>query len=516
MTIKTFFLILPLAIALFTCNPRPEKQLPSKPNILLILADDLGWSDLGCYGGEIATPHLDNLANNGVRFTQFYNTSKCFPSRASLLTGMYAHQVGAGKTWKNPWTNSTTIGEVLQTAGYKTFWSGKHHGVDHPEDLGFDDYYGLFSGACNHFNPGEQRPGEPVPAQKRMRKWVIGDQVFEPYTPESKDFYTTDVFTDAALQWLDDYEKSEEPFFLYLSYTAPHDPLMAWPNDIAKYRGKYKEGYEVIRAARFEKQKSLGLIDQDFALSESTFDDWNSLSPDKQDQEDLKMAVFAAMVDRMDQNIGRVIQKLKDQQKFENTLILFLSDNGSSAEVVEIEGTGEIGTVGQWTSLGRNWANVSNTPFKFYKNFSYEGGINTPAIVHWPKMQQSGHIEKEHAGHFIDVLPTLIDVTGANYPLTTDSRPILPLEGQSLGLQTGKVSLVHDQPLFWEWQDGKAMREGKWKIVLEGSELWELYDLENDPGETNNLADQLPEKVNEMNEKFVIWQTRMKRNSPDS
>ncbi|MBV6646803.1 MAG: arylsulfatase [Cyclobacteriaceae bacterium] len=505
--IRHIFFISLILIGFWGCS-RKAKENP-KPNIILILADDLGWSDLGCYGGEISTPNLDSLGYNGVRLTQFYNTSKCFPSRAALLTGLYAQQVGAGRTWKKPWINSTTIGSLLQKAGYKTFWSGKHHGVDHPEDLGFDDYYGLFAGACNHFNPGEQRPGEPEPAQKRIRKWVVGDQIHEPYTPESKDFYTTDVFTDAAIRWIDQMENDPNPFFLYLSYTAPHDPLMAWPEDIAKYRGKYRQGYKMIRQARFQKQKDLGLIDPDFILSDPTFDAWDGLSPEKQDEEDLKMAVYAAMVDRMDQNIGRVISKLKDHKKFENTLIIFLSDNGSSSEVVEIEGTGEIGTVGRWTSLGRNWANVSNTPLRYYKNYSYEGGIKTPAIIHWSGLENAGYIEKEHFGHFIDVLPTVLQVAGAEYR-SEPTKPILPYEGLALGLEGGGISIPKERDLFWEWQDGMAMRRGDWKIVLENSESWELYDLDKDPGETNNLAKIRPDLVDEMHTAFTSWQKRVK------
>ena len=281
-------LILIIGLCFISCQKK-RKQEPvveelQKPNIILILADDMGWSDLGCYGSEINTPVLDSLAYNGLRFTQFYNTSKCFPSRAALLTGLYAQQVGAGRTWKNPWVNSTTIAASHREAGYMTWMSGKHHGVDVPTDIGFDKYYGLLSGAANQFNPGEQRPGEPEPARKRIRPFYVDGKRYEPYTPDST-YYSTDAFTNAALEWIDTSSKETKPFFLYLSYTAPHDPLMAWPEDIAKYRGKYKVGYEAVRQQRFAKQKELGLIPKDFTLSAPTHVPWESLSEAKKEEE---------------------------------------------------------------------------------------------------------------------------------------------------------------------------------------------------------------------------------------
>ena len=373
---------LTLAAFLSSCHQPSDQEAYQKPNIVLILADDLGWSDIGCYGSEIETPNLDRLAENGIRFTQIYNTSKCFPSRAALLTGLYAQQVGYDQDWQGPIRNGVTLGEVLQAAGYRTLWSGKHHGIENPIDRGFDRYFGLRDGAANHFNPGLQREGEVKPAQKRPdRVWIIDSAQFQPYTPPNSDFYTTDEFTNRALGWLDQYKDDSQPFFLYLSYTAPHDPLMAWPQDIKKYRGKYMDGYQGTRVKRYAKQKEMGLLDNTYLLSDSDYQGWEQLSGAEQDQEDLKMAVYAAMIDRLDQNIGRIIDKIKEQKKLMNTLIIFLSDNGASAEVVNIEGVGEIGTLGRWTSLGSSWANVSNTPFRYYKNYSYEGGINTPMIV---------------------------------------------------------------------------------------------------------------------------------------
>ncbi len=507
-----YIFLIATVICLGCSSPKPERDNEKKvrPNILLILADDLGWSDLGCYGSEVATPNLDQLAYDGLRFTQFYNTAKCFPSRAALLTGQYAQQVGAHETFRKNWLTKNTIGSTLEQAGYTTFWSGKHHGPDHPvDDLGFGGYYGLWSGASNHFNPGLQRPGEPVPAQKRVRKWIIDGEVQEPYTPEDRNFYTTDAFTDAALDWLKKTEDDAKPFFVYMSYTAPHDPLMAWPEDIAKYKDTYSDGYESIQKKRFEKQKQLGLFDATLELSTPTYTPWDELSDEEKGVESEKMAVYAAMIDRLDQNIGRVIDQLKSTGDFENTLIIFLSDNGASAEVVEIDGTGEIGTVGEWTSLGENWANVSNTPFRYYKNFSYEGGINTPAIVHWPGAVPKGHIERIKAGHFIDMLPSLMNVANQDVESITSS---LELAGRPLLLPSDENV---NRQLFWKWQDGRAVRDGHWKLVAKGKTSWELYNLKEDPFETTNVALANPEVVDQLASDFKSWKARVVPNVED-
>jgi arylsulfatase A-like enzyme len=484
-----------------------QNRSAEKPNILLILVDDMGWSDIGCYGGEVETPNLDRLAENGIRFTQMHNTSKCFPSRATLLTGVYAQQCGYDKSYKQPIKNAVTLGEVMQTKGYRTLWAGKHHSVENPRDRGFDRYFGIRDGGCNHFNPGLQREGEPIPAQKRPdRVFLIDHEKHQPFTPEM-DFYTTDYFTKYALEWLDEYKEEEKPFFLYLAYTAPHDPLMAWPEDIAKYKGKYLEGYDGNRAKRYAKQRKMGLIDHTFLLSEQTYDAWSSLSDSMKQVEDLKMAVYAAMIDRVDQKIGEVLQKIEDMGETENTLVLFMSDNGSSAEVVNIPGNGKIGTVGHWTSLGKNWANVSNTPFRFYKNYSFEGGICTPLIAHWPKGIKAKNSISDFNGHFIDIMATLVDITGADYPKEFNNQEIVPMQGVSLlPIMQGETA-EREKPLFWEWRRGKAVRDGKWKIVAQGEDSdWELYDMEEDPTETNNLAKIHPEIVAGMDELFVSWQ----------
>ena len=482
------------------------------PNIVLICADDMGWSDLGCYGSEIETPHIDRLAEQGIRFTQFYNTSKCFPSRSCLLTGVYAQQNGYAEDYNLPFQNAVTLGQVLKEAGYITLWSGKHHGLQNPVTLGFDHYYGLKDGACNHFNPGDQRPGEGMPARKgppgnkRVRAWCIDDRMYEPYTPEEKDFYTTDYFTNKALEWLDQYKDSKHPIFLYLAYTAPHDPLMAWPEDIRKYEGKYDAGYGAIREARYRKQLSMGLIDSTFRLSEPTYTAWDSLSPEVRQEEIRKMEVYAAMVDRLDQNIGRVVEALGETGRCDNVLVMFVSDNGASAEMVNIvDDYGEIGSMTRWSSLGENWANVANTPFRYYKNFSYEGGINTPMIACWPGQIERGKITG-YPGHFIDFMATLVDLTGAEYPASLKGTRITPMQGESflpvlLGQKEKRVT-----PLFWEWRNGQAVREGDWKLVHEGMEApWELYNLEQDPTETENMAAQDPDRVGVMAGMFDTW-----------
>ncbi len=505
--IKLFVTLMVLALY-SQCSEKNHE----KPNIVLILADDLGWSDIGCYGSEVATPNLDRLASEGIRFTRMHNTSKCFPSRATLLTGVYAQQCGYHKSYREPIKNAITLGEMLQTAGYRTLWSGKHHGVERPVDRGFDRYYGLRDGASNHFNPGLQREGEPVPAQKRPdRPFFVDHEMFQPYTPP-KDFYTTDYFTKYALQWLEEYKGEDKPFFLFLSYTAPHDPLMAWPEDIAKYKGIYSEGYHGIRSKRYAKQKQLGLADERYILSEETHTSWDALGDSLKLIEELKMEVYAALIDRMAQKIGEVIQKIQDLGKLENTLIIFVSDNGASAEVVRIPGDGNIGTVGHWTSLGEDWANVGNTPFRYYKNYSFEGGINTPMIAYWPKGIKAKNAISRFPGHFIDIMPTLAEIAGATYPKQFNNQEIVPMQGVSLMPVLNGESVSRNKPLYWQWSKGKAVLDGKWKIVSWGDDsAWELYNLEADPTETNNLAPIHPDIVEKMDGMFNNWKKENER-----
>ncbi|MEM7107065.1 MAG: arylsulfatase [Bacteroidota bacterium] len=503
MKFKIFNIVHLVCIALLiSC----DKEAP-RPNIVLILVDDMGWSDLGCYGSEIETPNIDQLAANGMRFFNSYNTSKCFPSRAALLTGLYAQECGFGIDFKKPITNAVTLGQVLQTTGYKTFWSGKHHGIQNPFSLGFNRYYGLRDGASNHFNPGHQRKNEAKPAQKCMRTWCIDSLVISPYTPPP-DFYSTDYFTNYALDYIEEATSEEDPFFLYVSYTAPHDPLMAWPEDIKKYRGKYDSGYQSIRRQRFRRQKELGWFDSDFRLSEFSGRDWKELSIQEQKEEAKKMEVYAAMIDRLDQNVGRLMDKLRQKGQLENTLILFMSDNGASDVLVNLKNdndSAEIGSLDRWVSLGASWANVANTPFRYFKNYSYEGGIRTPMVVHWPAKVKSA-INSESLVHFMDIMPTVVELTGAIYPKEVNGEKIMPMRGVSLLGAFTHLNQKKRNPLFFEWEDGQAVRTKDWKLVREGEESdWELYQINVDPTETKNVSAQFPEVKSHLLREFLAW-----------
>ena len=392
-----YYLLIAVILTIFPACELINK--PEQPNILLILVDDMGFSDIGCYGGEIQTPNLDKLASEGLRFSRFYNTSKCYPSRACLLTGLYAQHNGMHRKALS-FTNAVTIAEVLRGAGYRTLMTGKHHGEENPYYFGFDRYFGLKDGSSNHFNPGLQREGEVTPAHKKgriPRSWGIDSVLYEPYTPPEKDFYTTDNFTNYAIDYLEEYKSEKKPFFLYIAYTAPHDPLMAWPEDQQKYIGNYMVGYESIRKARYEKQIKLGLIDENYPLSDPTYEDWESLSEEEKRQRDSIMATHAAMVDRVDQNIGRLLEKLEEIKELDNTLVLFMSDNGAQPQpddpITWLWARGKIsdysqpiGSMGRYTSLNLSWANVSNTPFRLFDillsvNERDSTGFNKPWAV---------------------------------------------------------------------------------------------------------------------------------------
>lgn len=487
---------------IFACSPGNLTK-PDRPNIVFILVDDMGWSDIGCYGGEIQTPNIDRLGYNGVRFTRFYNTSKCFPSRACLLTGTYA-QLNGNHNRFGELQNAITLGEALKLAGYRTLAVGKHHGTENLFHRGFDHYYGLRDGAANHFNPGYQRPDEPVPAQKRKRPFCFDDRIEYPYTPGDEDYYSTDAYTDWALDLIDRYKNEPNPYFLYLAYQAPHDPLQAWPEDIAKYRGKYKAGYEAIAMARYQRQIDMGLLSSKKApRSTPTYREWTALSELEKDDQDLRMAVYAAMMDRVDQNIGRLLAKIEELGESENTLILFASDNGSSAEVVKI-GDGPIGTVGRWASLGQDWANVGNTPFRLYKNYSYEGGICTPLVAHWPGGIKTPGRVSEFQGHFIDVMPTLLELANVDYPDRYGDRKIVPLSGISFASVFKGAVPSRAQPIFWEWRHGTAILHDGWKLVRK-EDQWELFRIDEDWTETENLFETEPEVAARLKEKHAAW-----------
>ena len=495
------------------------KGTADKPNIVFILVDDMGYSDIGCYGGEVKTPNLDRLAQNGVRFTQMHNTAKCFPSRATLLTGLYAQDCGMSHKI-DKFTQGVTLAEVLKSAGYRTLASGKHHSKESLFDRGFDRYFGLLDGATNHFNPGLQRDGEGKPAQKKYGKrlWAIDGKVHTPYTPPEKDFYSTDYYTKHAVNYLEEYKAEEKPFFLYLAYTAPHDPLQAWPEDIAKYEETYKVGYQAIRTARIAKLKQLGIMDEQTNVSEPVHAAWDSLSDVKKEIEARKMAIYAAMIDRVDQKIGELIVKLEELGELDNTLIMFAADNGCSGENAEkgIHKSGtkvgdgapleKLGTMEYWASLGGNWANVSNTPFRMNKTSSYEGGICTPFIAFWPQgIAKPGSINKSFVGHFVDVMATVVELTGAEYPSEFKGQKVPPMAGESfLSQLKGNSSSERAKDLYWQWSSGCAIRQGKWKAVAKGS-AWELFDMSTDLNETNNLSQQYPEKFDAMKAQWKKW-----------
>ncbi|MEX0772976.1 MAG: arylsulfatase [Balneolales bacterium] len=478
-----------------------DQASEQQPNIVFILADDMGYSDIGAYGAEIETPNLDRMAENGIRFTQMHNTGKCFTSRAVLLTGLYAQQVDMHESPDN-FRNSVMFGQVLKDAGYRTLFVGKHHGTDNPYEWGFDHYWGMRDGATSYFNPGLQRPGEPKPAQKRygQRVFAFDDSLMQPYTPP-KDYYATDTWTDWSLELLSRYEDEQDPFLLYLSYQAPHDPLHAPEEDIAKYEGVYEVGYEKIAHARHQRQ--MDLLDERYPLSDPTYRDWETLSDSVQADQVRRMQVYAAMIDRMDQNIGRLIDYLEERGELDNTLFMFTSDNGASAEVVEI-GDGPIGSMTRWASLGEDWANVANTPFRFFKNYSHQGGIATPFIAHWPAgIPEGGRVDHTQA-HFIDIMPTLVELSGADYPETYKGDLVPPMVGVSLVPLMKNEPIQRENPLYYDWRNGSAIQTEQWKLVRLEQE-WELYNMQNDRTETTDLSREHPQIHEQLKTEWQQW-----------
>jgi len=496
-----------------------------KPNIVLILADDMGYSDIGCFGSEIATPNLDKLASQGVRFTQFYNASRCCPTRASLLTGLYQHQAGIGdmvgdqgypsyQGYLN--TSSVTLAEALKSNGYTTYLSGKWHVGSRTETLprqrGFDRFFGLVDGAGSYFQRVPYRHNQEAP------RWMLDDANFD---PPADGFYMTNAIGDYALEFLEEEKNKPEPFFMYLAFTAPHWPLHALPEDIAKYRGKYLKGWDVLRQERFENLRKMGLIEPSVKLSErdAHAPEWNSLSDDEKQMWDLRMAVYAAMVDCLDQNIGRVMDQLEKMGELDNTMFIFLSDNGGCHEVIKNSGNylptrAETGTPESFDAYEYPWANVSNTPFRMHKHWVHEGGISTPFIVSLPGKINSGKLVKQ-AGHIIDIMPTLLDFAGGTYPESFNGNRITPMEGISLkpALTGGKIK--RSKPLCWEHEGNRAVRQDNWKLVSQYDTKnhrfnnWELYNLTIDRSELNDLSEQQPELKKQLISEFEKWATRV-------
>jgi len=494
-----------------TTTAATTSKTPTKPNILIILVDDMGYSDLGCYGSEIHTPNIDRLASKGVRFSQFHNCAKSFPSRASLMTGLYFQRTEVAE-----FSHTATLGEVLRPAGYQTWWTGKHHSRFNPVTRGFDHYYGMIGGGENHFNPWSvEIPGQPRPDGKANEKAKIKPWMddLEKVTPWQTVKYDTDGFTDKALKWLDDYKKDDKPFLLYVAYTAPHYPLQAWPEDIAKYKGVYDSGYDAVRQARYKRQIGLGLIDPKtsplppFENKKKNKEAQPELSAEELHKEAMKMEIYAAMVDRVDQNVGRLVKKLEEQGKLDNTIIMFLSDNGGCAETPKTQDAdpnAPMGSVATYITYGQNWATVSNTPLRKWKQDSFEGGIGTPFIVQWPAAIKPQTAWNREPAHLIDIMPTLVAISGAKYPGSSKETDIKPMDGVSLLPAFKGKTFARINPLYFQFSKGSAVIDGQWKMVRD-SKTWELYDMATDRTETINLADQKPEMVQKLDVQWLTW-----------
>jgi arylsulfatase len=524
-----------------------------RPNIVVILSDDMGYSDIGCYGGEIRTPNLDGLAARGLRFTQFYNTARCCPTRASLLTGLYPHQAAVGHMVEDKGLEgyqgdlshkAVTIAEALRPAGYATYMVGKWHITRYDSDKGpkdnwplargFDRFYGTIRGGGNYFDPGTLTRDNTM----------ISPFADPEYKPER--FYYTDAIADHATRFISEHvkQKPDRPFFLYAAFTAAHWPMHAPEEDIARYKGKYDGGYEPMRARRFQRLKELGLIHPEWGLSPQE-GDWSKV--ENKEWEARCMEVYAAMIDRMDQGIGRIVAELQKQGQLDNTLILFLQDNGACQETVgrsgrmirpekptlpeipldavrldvipkqnrrgipTLQGPGIMpGPEDTYIAYGLNWANCSNTPFRYYKHFVHEGGISTPLIAHWPAgIARRGELEHQ-PGHLIDIMATCVDLAGAAYPAEFNGAKTIPLEGRSL-VPAFQGKTIQREGLYWEHEGNRAVRVGKWKLVAKGAHgPWELYDMEADRTELADLAAAQPDRVKEMAALWQAWAERAK------
>ena len=511
-----------------------------RPNIIVILADDMGFSDIGAYGAEVHTPNIDGLARGGIRFTQMYNCARCSPSRASLLTGLYPHQAGVGSLCYDLGHPSyqgylndrcVTIAEVLRTAGYKTLMVGKWHiggayslpkeaawrpgtpGFPTPITRGFDRFYGTLAGAGNYYNPY---------SLMRDDKLV--------HVGRDEDYYYTDAISDNAVGMIEESVREAKPFFLYVSYTAPHWPLHARPRDIAKYAGKYRRGWDALRAERYERLKGSRLVDPKWKLSPRDKDipPWSQVDRKHREWYEALMGVYAAQIDSMDQGIGRILKALERTASRDNTIIMFLSDNGADSGIISDSGyilgnrrpardgrpmqvgnvLGRIpGPEDVFMSFGLHWANASNTPFRRYKCWTHEGGIATPLIVNLPSRAHAGTVHRDPV-HLIDLSPTILALAGAEYPEQHGGKAILPAEGESFAPLLRGQRWARRRPILWEHQDCRAVRTGEWKLVSGAGEKWELYNLNEDRTELNDLAASDKARVAEMAKRYDEWAKR--------
>jgi arylsulfatase A-like enzyme len=487
------FRALPFASLLISlCSPcLPSAAVhgaePARPNIVLIMADDLGFSDLGCYGSEIETPNLDALAASGLRFNQFYNTAKCHSSRVSLLTGLYCDQAGSAKL-----SRGATIAEALRQAGYFTAMSGKWHLSKQPTDFGFHRFWGHLSGATNFFTGDDS--------------FRLNGEVYNvPKMLNGRPFYTTHAIADFAINFLDEATQNDDPFLLYVAFNAPHYPLQAPEEAVRKYDGRYDRGWDVLRTERHQRQLDSGLLGNEAKLSARPdhIPAWDNLSADEQQWEADRMEVFAAMVDLLDENVGRLVAALKEKGVYENTLFLFCSDNGACPfERTRRPDLKPWDPNSYWT-YDASWAHVCNTPFRLYKQNQHEGGISSPLIVHWPAglKTKPGSVTSQ-PGHLVDFMATLIDVSGAAYPQQIGERTIAPLQGQSLlPIIQGEARDPHDT-LYFHFGKDRALRQGPWKLVSAKSGRWELYRIDQDRSETNDLAAEHPDRVARMSREW--------------
>ena len=559
---KSLCSLLGLAVLITTATHAAPKQ----PNIILIMSDDMGWSDIGCYGGEIQTPHLDALAKGGLRFTQFYNTGRCCPTRASLLTGLYPHQAGIGHMMGDYGLdgyrgdlnrNCVTIAEALKPAGYRSYMAGKWHVTPYrgnelenpdtsnwPLQRGFDRFYGTIHGAGSFFDPN---------SLSRGNRYITPENDPE-YQPEDT-WYYTDAISDNTVSYIREHAQQhpDKPFFHYVAYTAAHWPMHALPEDIAKYEGKYDGGYTSIRANRIQRLKEMKLLPDHWEPAPMV-GNWDEV--ENKEWEAACMEVYAAMVDNMDQGIGRIVEALKDTNQFDNTLILFLQDNGGCAEIfgrdkpigpVERPDKPTLPPLGKDTlqtemipvqsrdgyplrrgpnvmpgwypeveiGYGRNWANVSNTPFKEYKHWVHEGGVSTPLIAHWPagisndgnsfRSTAEGHLH-DSPSHLIDIMATALDIAKADYPAENEGNTTKPVEGISLAPAFSGETLHRGNPIYFEHEGNRAVRDGQWKLVAKGvNGAWELYDMEADRTESTNLIRDKPELAEKMIAQYDTW-----------
>jgi len=517
-----------LLLALGAFAFRGNNATAAPPNFVFILADDLGFSDIGCYGSEIATPNLDQLAANGLRFTNFYNTARCWPSRAAFMTGYYPQQVRMDPPHDRVPAWARTLPQLLKPLGYRCYHSGKWHIQGLPRsvaDAGFDHSYRIEDHDHN-FSPN---------------RLLEDDRPLPPIAPGSG-YYTATAYADHAIDYLKEHaaQHASSPFFLYLAFTTPHFPLQAPPEDIARYRDKYLAGWEAVRVQRFRRQKELGLLNGELSKAEPQIRapsgkagvekeigagevayalPWNDLTDEQRRFQATKMAIHAAMVDRIDQEVGRLIAQLKAMGAFENTVIFFASDNGASAEMLlrgdRHDPTAEPGSAKTFLCLGPGWSTASNTPFRRHKIWVHEGGISTPLIVHWPAGIAARGEFRHDLGHFIDLVPTILELAGGKAERLPEGAP--PLPGRSLVPAFGRDGAVTHNFLFFYHADNRALRMGDWKLVSAhiDADTWELYNLETDRAEQHNLASEHPERVREMAARWQELEAQYRRDAGD-